>query len=554
MKAKKTDYDAIVIGAGVCGAIAAWQIAKRGFRVLMLEAGPLTTDRTDLVARFAGAANKSTGSPYYNEDNNKYAPTQDTQPGYYGKEKHEFKSSYVRRVGGTTWHFLGNMPRMLPSDFKLRSNYQVGEDWPLSYDDLESHYCTAEDWIGVAGNHEQWNQSQFGGRTKEFPMTEIWESYGDRVFKRKLGDFAYEGVPIRLMSTPQARNSRPYGGRPACAGNSSCVPICPIQAKYDATVHVKLAIAEGAELMDRCVVTELVPAANNDLIRSVKFKRWDGTEDSCSGKIVILAAHAIESAKILLISNVGNGSDQVGRNLMDHLQGSVLCTAPEPVYPFRGPPTTSGIDVFRDGVFRSKYGAFRLSLGNDGWGRGGESPEEGVQKLIDGNLLFGKGLRLAVENKYIRQWRFSYSTEMLPRAENRITASKSRVDALGIPMPDIAFSIDDYSRAAFKKAKETCTAIFYHVGGVDVTPQFALDSDAYSGAGHVMGTCRMGTNPNTSVVNADCRSHDHRNLFILGSSVFPTGGTANPTLTAAALTIRSLRAIEQFLQPSPTTV
>src|SRR5205085_8747698 len=118
----------------------------------------------------------------------------------------------------------------------------------------EADYCMAEDYMGVSGDHEQWNKPHFGFRSASFPMTRIWPSYGDRVFERLLardGGCQVDGVPVELMSTPQARNSRSYQGRPACAGNSTCVPICPIQAKYDATLHVNLAVRHGAELWDR---------------------------------------------------------------------------------------------------------------------------------------------------------------------------------------------------------------------------------------------------------------------------------------------------------------
>lgn len=541
-------YDVVVIGAGVCGAIAAWRLATAGARVLILEAGVSQSNRIAMVGQYAGALPKRTGSPYRDALNDRFAPTEDTYIGppnqnYYDQRGPvKFQSTYVRRSGGSTWHFLGNMPRFLPSDFELFKRYQKGRDWPLGYDDLEEDYCTSEEWIGVAGDHNEWNTPDYGRRSKPFPMTQIWPSYGDRVVASRLKNLTIDGGPVQLFTTPQARNSRSYDGRPACAGNSSCVPICPIQAKYDATVHIAKAVQAGAELRDRAVVTCLTLASCSDAVETIHYLRWNeqgGRAESVHGRAVVLAAHSIESAKLLLLSGLANSSDQVGRNLMDHLQGSVFCYLPEPVYPFRGPPTTSGIDRFRDGAFRRQHAAFRLSLGNDGWGRNAP-PDVRLLNLVKDRKLHGSALRDELHRTFTRMIRFSFSTEMLPNAANRVELSTNK-DELGIPRPALTFSLDSYNRVAFDKARAVCQQIFKHLGGTEI--DFLPKGDEFSGAGHIIGTCRMGSNPSDSVVDSHGRSHDHPNLFILGSTVFPTSGTANPTLTAVALTLRSLRAL-----------
>jgi glucose dehydrogenase len=550
-------FDVVIIGAGVCGAIAAWRLASAGVRVLVLEAGPDTTDRAELVGTFARSASKgSPGSPYRNDDNDRFAPTEDTFRGKNAADKYyvqpdpavrpTFRSTYVRRVGGSTWHFLGNMPRFLPADFRLKELYGVGVDWPLSYRDLEEHYSLAETWIGVSGDHEQWNKPELGDRSRPFPMSRIWPAYGDQVIEHRLQGLEIDGRPVLLRSTPQARNSRSYDGRPACAGNSTCVPICPIQAKYDGTVHVRKMLAAGAELRDKCVVTRLETEPGGSTVERVYYRRWHGdSEESVRGRIVLLAAHAVESARLLLLSNLATSSDQVGRNLMDHLQGAVVCIAPEPVYPFRGPPTTSGIDQFRDGEFRRHHSAFRLSLGNDGWGRGA-TPADILKQLVDTDRLHGKQLVREVHDRFTRMIRFSYSTEMLPDPNNRIKlATGGQQDEFHLPRPEIEFSLPEYNRRAFDRARDVCRTIFEHVGGAGT--KNIPEGDGYSGAGHIIGGCVMGTDPKRSVVDSFGRSHDHPNLYILGSTVFPTSGTANPTLTAVALTIRTLGAVHQSL-------
>src|SRR5579863_486037 len=528
--------DVVVIGAGVAGGLIASDLARTGTDVVILEAGEEVGTRIELLRAYGAALEKTPASPYTDFEK-PYAPSPvdyvNYDDYYVQPTQTKYKSTYERIVGGSTWHWLGHTPRLIPSDFKLRSRYGVGVDWPISYDDLEKWYCRAETEIGVAGDHVAWNGVLGATRSAPFPMSKIWSSYSDDIVAAAINGIQFNGQTITVLSTPAGRNSQPYDGRPPCAGNASCVPLCPIQAKYDATVHVNKARTAGATLKTRSVVTTLVAGADRN-IASVRFKTWDGVEDEICAKFVVLAAHAIESAKMLLLSNLANESDQVGRNLMDHLQKSAFGMARQPLFPYRGPPSTSGIEVYRDGPERRARGAFRVSLDNDGWGRL-NSPAADVQTLVQTQSLFGTELKRGVARKVARQLRLSCSTEVLPSADNRVTLAKE-VDALGIPRPQLTFAPDAYTKAALKEANDLMAAIFDAVG--DTKPRIDTNLDNYDGAGHILGTTRMGNDPKSSVVDGTCASHEHRNLFIVGSSVFPTSGTANPTLTVAALALR----------------
>lgn len=546
MSTDAVEADIVVVGAGIAGALAASKLRRAGLSVVILEAGRVVTDRMELVERYVTASRKSMGAPYRTPDTDANAPGPDGSDGpeYYDHagSPDTFKATYPRLAGGATWHWRGNVPRHVPNDFRMKSMFGLGVDWPLTYDDLEPWYAAAEWEIGVAGDHAEWNGYLGAARSRPFPMQRVWQSYGDTRVIDRIGSLVFDGHDVRVMSTPQARNTQPFDGRPVCTGNSTCDPICPIAAKYDATVHIARAIAAGAELRDRCVATEIVVDETRQ-VRSVRFRRWDGTDGAVAAKVVVLAAHAIENAKLLLLSTsrhapagVANSSDQVGRNLMDHLQGQGATTFAEPLYPFRGPPTTSGIDVFRDGAFRSSRAAFRMSVGNDGWGQI-EGPYATLGRLVKEGK-FGNALREAVADQIPRQFRLSYSTEVLPEPHNRVTLSE-KTDGLGIRRPLIHFRVSDYNRAAFLYARSVVEAIFRRVGSSGL--RF---NEGYSSANHIIGTCRMGTDPATSVVDTFGRSHDHSNLFVLGASMFPTAGTANPTLTMAALVLRALPAIE----------
>jgi choline dehydrogenase-like flavoprotein len=541
---EQESFDVIIVGAGVAGALIASVLAGRKIKVLLLEAGETGGDRAALTAQWAAATVKGLGTPYVASQPDKIpgpeqpaneADRKNARDVYYDQQTPEkYLSTYERRVGGSTWHWLGHTPRLLPNDFRMRTEYGVGVDWPIGYADIEPWYCKAEKELGVAGDDAEWSNVHGAFRSQPFPMAKIWPSWSDLLFTRVLSRTEIEGRRLEVLSTPSARNTQEYDGRPPCAGNASCVPICPIGAKYDASVHVKKALQGGARLQEQSVALRLEEDADGKIHR-VHYQRWDGTLGQAWGRIVIVAANAIESAKLLLLSGAANSSDQVGRNLMDHLQKAVLGTAREPLYPFRGPPSTSGIETFRDGEFRKMRGAFRMSLGNDGWSRSG-SPYTDVARLVQSEGLFGDSLRQRLFHDVSRQVRMSCSVEVLPNPSNRVTLSGQK-DSFGVPRPQMHFSTDDYTRSAFGPALDVILGVFRAMdAAVTSSDRNPLN---YSGAGHIMGTCRMGFDPKTAVVDADCRSFDHRNLYIVGGSTFPTCGTANPTITIAALALRA---------------
>lgn len=563
------EYDVVVIGSGVAGALIAWKLAEAKCKVLVLEAGEKHVEKADrnlFVKAFTEANNKgkTPSQPFVNANNNKFAFSPDTTdfkvkpeptPYYVQEGPKPFKSQYQRLVGGSTWSWRGNTPRYIPSDFRLKTLYpdlKNARDWPISYDDLEPWYCDAEDALGVAGDDKEWNGIFSAYRSRKFPMPKIAQAYGDLQLKKRLKGLKIDGTEVKFFGNPQARNSKKYDGRPACEGNSNCIPICPIQAKYDATVHVKKAVKLGAQLIERAVVTELKLNQSNQ-IDEVIYKTWpDGQAGTAKGKIVVLATHAIETPKILLMSNSGQGiansSGLVGCNLMDHPGGEGAAIMPFPVYPFNGPQSTSCIEGFRDHKFRGEFCAFRLTLGNDGWGRG-KHPFDALKELTD-RKLFGAELQHELNHLVTRQFRIAYATEQLPDPANRVVLA-TETDGSGIPRPKIFYNVDDYVFNGMNYAQKIVKIIFTKLGAKENEWEFSdvIVEKFYSGSAHIMGTTIMGNSANTSVVDAECRSHDHRNLFIAGSSVFPTGSCTNPTITLAALALRAATSIQNQLQP-----
>lgn len=530
------EAEVIIVGSGVAGALIADQLADAGVSVAILEAGD-AVDRAEAVDTFHAALIKTPESAY------PVGPDIDHplswNPDYYYRQvgPAKFKSTYVKVVGGTTWHWLGTAIRMSPEDFRLKSGFGRGEDWPLSYDELEPYYGRAEIELGVSGIA---GSPPSAPRSTDYPMPPIPQTFLDKKFAEKLA-----GSPYVVSPTPHARNSVDHDDRPACCGSSSCIPVCPVQAKYDASVHVERAISKGAVLHAATTVTRVETGADGR-VSFIAFTRRDGSTGRATGKFYVIAAHAIETPRLLLASandhapnGVANNSDQVGRNLMDHPSQLSWATAQEPVWPYRGPLSTSGIENLSVGEFRGERGAFRIEIGNDGhsWPTG--APLSTAQALAAQGLR-GPDLDQALKQQAARHVRMASLVEQLPDPDNRVTLHPTEKDRYGVPLPQIHYSIDDYVKAGLAAAARAHEDIFAALG-----TEAVHHAEEFNGSGHIIGTCRMGDDPASSVVNAELRSHDHDNLFIAGSSVFPTSATANPTLTIAAL---SLRAAEGMLR------
>jgi choline dehydrogenase-like flavoprotein len=598
------EFDVVIIGSGISGALIAHRLAKAGKKVLILEAGgvaPESLGRWTMTHNFFTSPSKAPDSPFCGEDvlpvdpkapplkyrfvqpdpvanGENYYFYDDSDP---TKKSDRFKSFYERLVGGSTWHWQAIYVRMLPNDFKMKSQYGFGDDWPvtdwpISYHDIEPWYVEAEYEMGVAGSDQEndaYYKRHFGAyRSKRYPMPALVPSYLDRQIAAAIDGIALKQFPSQLLkvnTVPHAINSRDYGGRPPCDGHTSCVPLCPTKARYEAIVHVEKAIKAGAILRSQSVVTQLELDDAKKHVKRVKYRSWDGEEDWVSGRIVVLAANGIENPRILLLSDAANRSGAVGRNLMDHPIKQSYAIARKPLFPFRGPQTTSDIAAFRDGRFRRDFAGFKTSIKNDGWssvsatitaprGAAVPAPVPGKPKangtildFVENQGLFGAKLRDTIHDHATCQITLNSACEQLPWPDNRVTLAKNNNDAFGIPRPQINYRLYDeknYIARSFDTIVELHGLVFNQLG-IPKEDQFLQDDRKfYGGSGHIMGTTIMGNDPAKSVVNKDCRAHDHPNLFILGSSVFPTSSTANPTSTVAALALRAAETIERQLR------
>jgi choline dehydrogenase-like flavoprotein len=525
--AESYSADVVFVGSGVAASVAGAKLAAAGVKVLFLEAGPLV-DRGAALTLFQKSWSKAQNSPYPTEA---YAPqpvTADFGAYYVQAGPVEFRGQQTRVAGGTTWHWGGLAARFKPNDFRLKSEFGVGVDWPIGYDAMEPWYEVAESELGVSGDDSyDWGSP----RKRGYPMPKVPMSWADQVVAKAAAGLGYTMAPF-----PQARNSIVRDGRPQCCGNASCVPICPIQAKYDATAHLDKAIRHGAQVETRAVVNRVVVNPYGR-VTAVKFLRPDGSEGEATGNIFVIACHAIETPKLLLMSKsentpkgVANASGQVGRNLMSQIDIGIQGLTREPVYTYRGPVSTGGILELRDGPFRNQHAAIGISPSNEGWDRA-VGPIQVSAALIKKGLR-GDALKAAVRDIISRQLLIGTSAEMLPDDYNRVGLAKE-TDALGLPRPKIWFRHQDYTDKGLAVARTVQSAIMANLGATEVKQLGPIADSAIMG-----GTTRMGSDPRTSVVDENLRSHDHQNLFIVGSQVFPSITANAPTLTVAALSAR----------------
>lgn len=534
------DCDVAIVGTGVAGALAGYELCKKGMKVSFLEAGAFLPERAALMKKYYGAEMKTPSSPYPVHDKAPKPSFGNKDAYYVRKGPDRFKSTYERCVGGSTWHWLGSCLRLLPEDFSSKTNFNFGVDWPLSYDDLEPWYLKAEKALGVAGD----NQYHLGSpRSGPYPKRPIALSYSDELIKARLMGQQFRGKSFEVSPTPQARDPD------LCQGSSTCIPLCPMGAKYEAMTHIVKAQKLGAKVLEKSVVYQLLRSQDSTRINGIKYRKWDGSEHRLTAKVVIVAANAIETTKILLQSvdtehqnAVANSSGLVGRYLMDHIVALSWALSKKALHPFRGPLSTAGIDGPRGGISREEKAAYRLELHNDGWGWAKGAPKSTVKMFIEKGYL-GKALKDKIKDHLSKQLSVASLIEQAPEALSRVTISHDKKDALGIPRPVIDYRLTDYEREGLASAKEGHEFVFKRLG----VSEFDHHSD-YFGAGHLMGTYRMGDDPKTSVVNRDSQTHEMKNLFLLGSGVFPTGGTANPTLTIAALALKAVPAVEGVLK------
>jgi len=513
--------DVCIVGAGLVGGLLAYELARRGLKVVVLEAGPRykLEDRTAYMRDIVSG--RISGWPFASN-----LPERDV---YTNAGEVEYPVNHLRAkaVGGSTLHWGGQALRFLESDFRLRTLYGIGEDWPITYDELEPFYTKAERALGVAGSADNPFASW---RSADYPLPGFPFSSDDKLFQD-----ACEKLGIVVHSIPWARNSVPYQNRPACAAFATCgtYRICPIAAQYTSEGHLNLAEASGnATVIANVNVVRLLTDPKNRVTGAVYMDR-EKKEAEQKAHMFVVAAHTVETARLLLLSESGrfphglaNGSGMVGKNFMERPALAVKGILKQRVFPYRiGFPTAETLQ-FCNPKNRHERAAMKFEFHNY-WG---PTPYEIAAK--SGN--WGKVLSDEVRQSFGHEIEVEPAIEQLPDPGNTVSLDPKLRDYFGNPAPRITYSFSAYEKAALVEARKLGKTILTAVG-VD-----RIEGDTPPGfAGHPMGTCRMGNDPGASVVDRNLRAHEVPNLYVVGGATFPTGSSLQPSLTMAALAIRA---------------
>lgn len=541
-------HDAVVIGSGAGGAMAAWVLTRAGATVLMLEAGrDYHPDEAAMLNMAMDAPLRGVGTP--DKEFGFYDATVDggwSMPGepYTMSEGSEFMWWRSRMLGGRTNHWARNSFRMGEYDFKPQTRDSLGVDWPIEYKDLAPFYDRVEKMIGVYGaNTGLENHPSSGpGVLQPPPKFRVWET-----FLKAGGD----AINIPVVPARRAILTKKIDERSPCYWASGCGRGCGIGAAFQTTTSLlpwakatgKLTLATGA------MVYEVLLDATGKATGVRYIDKATGQHKEAKGRVVVIAASTGESARILLNSKpngraegLANSSGQVGRNLMDTVGSSINAYFPQlegrPRYNEDGAMGLHAYIPFWDykkiqsGEVDTPRG-YHVEIG----GSFGD-PGMGVGSGLDG---YGSSLRADVKRRYGSRINFTQRGEMIPNAKSFCEIDTSTKDKFGIPVLKFSFAWSEHELKQVTHFQNNMKALIDKLGGTLVAEP-AEPSKAISKGGeiiHEVGTARMGKDAKDSVTNQFGKTWDVDNLYLTDGSVFVSKAHKNPTLTIMALAMRS---------------
>ena len=531
--ARPTDeiVDVLIIGSGASGAAVAWSLAETRMRILCLEQGDWikptefpTNGRDWEARRFADFDI----SPNRRGRETDYPINDDNSP---------MKVANFNGVGGGTVLYTAHFPRMHPSDFRVRTLDGVADDWPVDYWTLEPFFAENDRMMGVAGMAGDPAYPHHQPTMPPVPLGKTGMRYAQAM--NALG-WHWWPSDIAIATTE-------YDGRAKCINLGHCTPGCAQGAKasVDITYWPK-ALRAGVELRTRCRVREIT-TNEHGMASGVIYYDPNGEERFQPAEVVILAANAIGSARLLLNSassrfpsGLANSSGLVGRNLMVHPWPQVYGYIDEQVDGDRAPMTVMwSKEFYETDPTRGFVRGYTLQFA-----RGTGPVNEAVTSMAGGRLPWGKDHHRVYRTLFYKSLRVGVACEDLPEAHNRVTLDPELKDSHGIPAPRIDYTVGENTRRMMEHGIARSVEILKAAGAKQIhLPQPGV----LNSPGHLLGTARMGTDPESSVVNAWGRAHDVKNLFVVDGSIWVTSGGVNPTSTIQALALYIADQIKQRL-------
>jgi len=427
-----------------------------------------------------------------------------------------------RSVGGSTVHFAMVSLRFRPEWFKARTCLGYGADWPVDWRTMWHYYGEVEQALKISGPMRY----PWGPKRPRYPYRAHELNAAATILAK-----GAEAMGIAWAPTPLATVSAPRGSSPPCVYRGFCVSGCSTNAKQSALITwIPRAVKAGAEIRDLAMVGRIETDPTHGLVTGLHYCRQDRWRFQ-KAKNVVVAGYAIETPRLLLNSTgphcphgLGNSSGLVGKNLMVQLNQAVYGTIDEEVRWYKGPPSLA-ITEHWNYIDRGKdfFGGYCYMSQ-------GPLPVVWSGAIAGARKLWGEPLRREME-KYNHQVGLKMVGESLPDEHNRVSLADEK-DRFGLPIARVTFSYSDNDKKMIIHALRFMRQSLEATGVGDIWQQ--TDDTC-----HLNGTARMGSDPRDSVVNADCRSWDIRNLWICDGSVFPTVGGVNPSLTIQAIACRT---------------
>ncbi len=497
------EVDLVVIGCGAGGATLLQRLARAGWRVVALEAGPFWDPDADWVSDEAGSRRL-----YWTEP--RVIAGEDPVP--------MGSNNSGRGVGGSMVHYAGYTPRFHPSDFETMTADGVGADWPISYRDLRPYYADIEQELPVAGEYWPWGDPH-GYPHRPHPVGGNGELFLRGA--RRLGITAKVG-PVAIA------NGR-FGNRPHCIYRGFCLQGCKVNAKASPLItHVPDALAHGAEIRPDAMVTRIEADERTGLATGVHYVRGGACRFQ-RARMVAVAGYSIETPRLLLNSaskrfpdGLCNDFDQVGRYLMVQGAPQTAGRFDAEVRMYKAPPPEVSTEQFYETdpakPYQRGFSVQTVSPLPITWA-----------EHVAAQGHWGRALREYMSD-YVHWSCLGALCELLPRPGNRVTLA-DEADQRGMPVARFCYSRCDNDKRLMRAATEVMEDILRAAGADEV-----ITIDRYA---HLVGGARMSADARHGVVDGDCRSFAVPNLYITDGSVLPTQGSANPALTIMAIAARA---------------
>ncbi|HEX2904879.1 MAG TPA: GMC family oxidoreductase [Jatrophihabitans sp.] len=497
------EVDLVVIGAGAGGGVLTQRLARAGWRVVCLDAGPFWDPDTDWVSDERGAH-----TLYWTE------PRQIS-----GADPVPLGSNNSGRgVGGSMVHYAGYTPRLHPSDFCTYSQDGVGADWPISYADLKPYYAALEQELPVAGQDWPW------GEPHSYPHHPHPVGGNGEIFLRGA---AAAGIEARVG--PVAIANGRFGNRPHCIYRGFCLQGCKVNAKASPLItHIPDALAHGAEVRADSMVTRIAVDDRSGAVTGVHYLRA-GVEHLQRARAVAVCGYSIETPRLLLLSatprfphGLGNDHDQVGRYLMVQGAPQTAGRFEDEIRMYKAPPPEVSSEQFYETDASKPY--------RRGWSIQTVSPLPITwAEHVSAQGHWGAPLREYMRD-YVHWATLGALCEYLPQADNRVTLADEK-DRHGLPVANFSYTQCDNDKQLTKAATRSMEEILTAAGASEV-----MTIDRYA---HLVGGARLARRAEDGVIDAQHRVFGIPNLYVVDGSTLPTQGSANPALTIMALAARA---------------